>query len=164
MSKSLQRRQFLRLALLSGMVAACRPIRGNRNDENTPPASLPFNASATLALDLRFAPERDAVEYGPSPAGCDRTVIRGSVRDVNGEGAAGLLVHVWAEDQSWETFLPTDAEGAYETAVSQGLSGQTFLIQLIDGAGTTLLSDVVAAPAIPHCDLNMMTVNLVAVR
>jgi hypothetical protein len=119
---------------------------------------------ATLALDLRFVLEGDAIDYSPSPAGCDQTTIRGRVRDVNGEGIAGLLVHVWAEDGNWEALLPTGTGGTYEVVVGQGLSEQTFMIQLMDGAGTTLLSDVIVAPAIPNCDLNMMTVNLTAVR
>lgn len=150
--------------VLSVVAVGCRPTTSDSEDGDASPTAFPLDVPAALALDLRFVPAGDAIDYSSSPDGCDQTVIRGWVRDINGQGVAGLLVHVWAEDGSWEALLPTDAEGAYSVAASQGLSEQTFLIQLIDGAGTTLLSDVIVAPAIPHCDLNMMTVNLVTTR
>ena len=163
MGNQLQRRQFLKLLLISGIAAGCsRAIPDEPEiDANEGPPTPP-DTSTTLALDLRFHLERDAAEYRTHPDGCDRTTIWGTVRDANGNALSGIVVQVWPEDESWIETMVTDAEGAYKIDVAEEVSDATYLVQLRDQAGTTLLSDVTVVQAIPRCELNLMIVNFVA--
>lgn len=164
MGTQLQRRQFLKLMLITGVAAGCRQASSGdpATRVNETLLSPSPDSPLTLSLDLRFQLENQAVDYKRHPDGCDHTVIWGTVRDAGGHGLPGIVVQVWAEDGSWAETLITDAEGAYQVTVAEGVSEKVFLLQLRDQAGTTLLSDVTVAPAIPRCELNLMIVNFVA--
>ena len=161
MSKEIGRRQFLHLLVLSGVVAGCRHLVP---EESTPSPITPIPPvpTVTLTVALRFSPDNDAVDYSPNPAGCDRTTIQGTVRDANGRGVSQIILRVWAQDDSWSGAVMTGEDGFYRVDLADGLTEKIYRLQLVDQSGTTLLSDVVIAPAIPSCDLNLMTVNFVA--
>jgi hypothetical protein len=143
--------------LISGAVAGCRFV----GSVPSSPGSAPLPVG-TLTLDLRYRLENDSIDYSPHAAGCDRTTIRGTVRDAGGNPASGLMVRVWADDPMQATALFTDGGGAYTLDVADALSSAVYHLQLFDAAGLTLLSDVIVAEAIPDCNLNVMTVNFVA--
>ncbi len=157
-SRQLDRRRFLQLLALSGAVIGCQRLAP------AAPVGTPATSSATLTLDLRFVLENAAVSYGPHPRGCDVTSIRGSVRAIDGSPAAGITVHVWADDVSQAITLITSVDGYYSCDVASSTSSDAFHVQLTDQAGTTLYSDVVVAQAAASCNLNLMTVNFVATR
>jgi len=148
MRKSLPRRAFLRLALISGAAAGCSP-------SVTPPTTV---APPTAAS--RFRLENDSINYQPHPRGCDQTTIRGSARAADSAPQAGVMIRLWEEDPAQAVVHVTDAEGNYAVDVSPGLTNQTFRLQVVDSAGAPL-SDVIVAAAIPDCRFNSMSVNFV---
>ncbi|MBN1430843.1 MAG: hypothetical protein JXB07_20905 [Anaerolineae bacterium] len=157
-SKRLDRRRFLQFLVLSGAVVGCRRV------DPTALIGTPTALSATLMLDLRYMLENAAVDYGPHPRGCDVTSIRGSVRDADGSPASGITVHVWPDDVSRTITLSTDESGYYSCDVASSTTSDAFHIQLTDQTGTTLYSEVIVVQAAAHCDLNLMTVNFVAMQ
>ena len=168
MKYALSRRQFLKLALLSPLVAGCRSSLLGSGEEPTPSLEPPTlrppggTSIPTVTLDLRYALENDAVDYGPSE-GC-QTVIAGRVTGPDGQGVPDVWVRVWTEDESGAALAVTDGVGGYQVIVAPSASEITYLIQLMNESGLTLWSDVVVAQAIPVCDLSQMTVNFVAAR
>jgi hypothetical protein len=161
MKKSPGRREFLQLLLLSGAAVGCRRVVP-RADSTATPVAITATPPVTLALDLRFELQNQAIDYAPHPEGCDRTTILGAVRDADGGGLAGVTVHVWAEDGSVETMLTTAGDGTFSLDVADGLSETNYYLQLVDPSGAVLLSDVVIAQALPSCDLNLIQLTFVA--
>jgi len=157
-SKQLDRRRFLQLVALSGAVVGCRRLTP------TTLSSTPTAATTTLALDLLYTLENSAVDYSPHPRGCDVTSIRGSVLAADGSPVDGVLVHVWANDVNQAIRLSTDTGGYYSCDVASSTSDDTFHVQLTDQTASTLFSDVIVVQAVASCDLNLMTVNFVAVE
>jgi hypothetical protein len=162
MKKSPGRREFLQLLLLSGAAVGCRRVVPRADSTATPVAITATPPPVTLALDLRFELQNQAIDYAPHPEGCDRTTILGAVRDAGGGGLAGVTVHVWAEDGSVETMLTTAGDGTFSLDVADGLSETNYYLQLVDPSGVVLLSDVVIAQALPSCDLNLIQLTFVA--
>lgn len=158
----LTRRTFLRLALISGAVVGCG--RTGRQQAVTTPAPAPPLPTGTLALDLRFALENESVSYAARPLDCSATIIEGTVRDVSGSPQAGITIRMWSVDPAQAVAFVTDADGWYSVIAAAGVVNTTFYLQIVDAAGTTLLSDVVAVQAIPDCTHNVMTVNFTATR
>ncbi len=156
----LQRRQFLKILLIAGGLAGCRGLIGNETSEPTP--VIPPVLSPVPAL--RFILEDDAVSYEPHPAGCERTTIRGSVRDITGVGLSGVTIRLWQDDPNAAAALLTDGQGSYETDVDAGLSEQTYHLQIVDQATGAQRSDVIVVTALPSCEHNLMTVNFIAVE
>jgi hypothetical protein len=153
-ARQLDRRRFLQLIFLSGVAVGCQRIA----------SPTPTGSPGTLTLDLRFALENAAVDYGPHPRGCDVTSIKGSVHTADGASASDVVVKVWGDDVAQAVTLQTDAGGYYSCDVASSLTNQAFHVQLTDPAATTLLSDVVVAQAVASCDLNLMTINFVAAQ
>jgi hypothetical protein len=157
-SKQLERRRFLQLLALSGVVVGCQRLTP------TAPSSTPTAATTTLALDLLYVLENSAVDYSPHPRGCDIASIRGSVLAADGSPVDGVLVHVWTDDVNQAIRLSTDAGGYYSCDVASVTSNDTYHVQLTDQTATTLFSDVIVVQAVASCDLNLMTVNFVATQ
>jgi hypothetical protein len=151
------RREFLKLLILAGGVVGCGKLATSEAPPGTPAPKLP----ATVSLDTRFTLENEAVGYGPNPAGCDRTTIRGVVKDSSGSVQPSLVIRLWAANPAAASTLPIDAQGQYTVDVAKVLSGETYHLQLVDATGSVLLSDVIVAQAIPDCTLNLLTVNFV---
>lgn len=160
MSYTLRRRDFLKLLLLSGTVAGCRGLLA-RQPTATSPSPPTLDMPPTVILDLRYVLENQAVDYSKHPSGCNQTTIKGRISDELGNGIQDIVLRIWAEDGSWSQVLISDANGNYAVDVTDGTSELTYLIQLYDIHGTTILSDAVVVQAIPACELNLMTVNFV---
>ena len=185
---TINRRLFLRLLLLSGAAAGCQRTRTTPTEPSTTPtldAPSPTTAAhptpegpttsptdeppgaspaPTVALDLRFAPRNEAVDYSAWPGGCGETYLIGCVIDPDGVGIPGLRVRVWDTESGAATIVTTDADGAYQVYLAQGLTDAILNVQLLDANGLTVLSDVVHAPALPDCGLNQMTITFVPVE
>jgi hypothetical protein len=161
MKKTIARRQFLRLLLMSGAAAGCRRIVPDEQPVPTP-AVITATPPATLTFDLRFELENQAIDYGPHPEGCDRTTIQGGVYDTTGAGLPGITLHVWSDDTDQTSALTTGDDGMFLIDVADGLSEMTYYLQVVEQGGGVLLSDVVIAQALPSCDLNLIQVNFVA--
>jgi hypothetical protein len=160
MSHKLYRRDFLKLLFLSGTMVGCRSlIAGQATPTSPSPPTL--DVPPTVILDLRYVLENQAVDYGKHPEGCDRTTIKGRIRDEQGNGVPDIVLRIWSEDGSWSQVVISDANGSYAVDVASGTSELTYLVQLYDIHGTTILSDAVVIQAIPDCGLNLMTVNFV---
>ncbi len=185
----ISRRLFLRVMLLSGAAIGCRQVpppeepsptgsplpdrpmpspsatRRPTLQEPTPsPTEELQGASAVpaVALDTRFAVQNEAVDYSPWPEGCDGTFLVGQVLDANGEGVSGLRIRIWDVASGAATVVSTDANGAYQVHIAEGLTDAILNVQLLDANGMTVLSDVVHAPVLPDCGLNQMTITFVA--
>jgi len=187
---TINRRLFLRLLLLSGAAAGCQRTRTTPTEQPTTPVpdaampsptvagqTMPEDPTAsptaeppgaspapTVALDLRFAPRNEAVDYSAWPGGCGETFLVGRVIDPDGAGIPGLRIRVWDTESGAATIVTTDADGAYQIYLAQGLTDAILNVQLLDANGLTVLSDVVHAPALPDCGLNQMTITFVPVE
>jgi protocatechuate 3,4-dioxygenase beta subunit len=140
-----------------------RPSSTTLPQSTTTPTEEPPGASAVpvVALDTRFAPQNEAVDYGPWPEGCDGTYLVGRVLDADGVGVPGLRIRIWDVASGAATVVSTDADGAYQVHIAEGLTDAVLNVQLLDANGMTVLSDVVHAPALPDCGLNQMTITFV---
>ena len=130
----------------------------------TTPAPASTIPIGTLALDLRFVLENESVSYGTRLLDCSATTIEGTVRNVTGDPLAGMTIRLWSSDPAQAVALVTDENGWYSAQAATGVVNTTFYLQIVDAAGTTLLSDVAAVQAIPDCSHNVMTVNFTATR
>jgi hypothetical protein len=147
----MERRDFLKLAVISGLAAGC-----TSQVVTTTPVVTP--GTATYGS---FRLENDTVQYGAHPRGCDVTTIRGKVTGADGQPIDGLHIKLWLDDPAQATTLATADGGLYALDVAQGLVRQTFHLQLLDAAGQTTLSEVIVAEAVPDCNLNNLTLNFI---
>jgi hypothetical protein len=112
---------------------------------------------------LEYVLQGDAVEYVTDPDGCVGSTLAGRVVGPDGRGVEGLRVRVWADGDSNVQLARTDADGFYFVRLSDELDDRTYRLLLTDDSGSTVLSEVVVAPAIPDCALNRMVADFVAV-
>jgi hypothetical protein len=149
----MQRRNFLKLALIGGAVTGCAS-QGIATPVATPGTTLYGS----------FHLENDSVQYGAHPRGCDITTIRGQVIGADGQPIDGLQIKLWLDDPGQATIIPTAEDGFYAQDVTQGLVRQTFHLQLFDPASQSTLSEVIVAEAVPDCNLNNMTINFMETK
>jgi hypothetical protein len=148
----ISRRQFITLALLTGLASGCRPPA-------TPEPTSP--SSPTAPADMHFALENDSIAYAPHPRGCDATSVRGSVRLADGSPLSGMVVRLWADDPAAPIDMVTGADGMYAADIAQGTPRTSFHLQLLDPTKENRLSDVIIAEATGSCELNDLTLNFV---
>ena len=158
MTPSISRRQFVILALTSGLAASCRPLlsAGTAAPVTNSPA-----ATTALPTGVRFALENDSISYAAHPRGCDVTSVRGYVHGPGGGPLAGMVIRLWADDPAKATDMVTGDDGTYSADIAQGTPRATYHIQLMDPTKTNRLSDVIIAEATGSCNLNDLTVNFV---
>jgi hypothetical protein len=154
--RQLARRPFLKLLAITGGLAGCGPLLTRQ--ETPTPTLLPV---ATMALNIRYELENQAIDYGRHPAGCSVTGIEGRIG--TSEIPQNVKVHVWDTNGPTDLLLALDATGSYGADVAADLTDGEFNVQVIDTAANSLISDIIIAQAIPQCGLNMMSVNFVAV-
>jgi len=144
------RRQFLKLALISGAVAGCV-----QQVSPTPSGVTPAPTAA-----LRFKLENDSIGYQPHPRGCDQTTVRGSVLGIDGAPISGMAIRIWELEPTQATLIHPDEQGFYAADVAAGLTDASYNLQLVDSSGAAA-SDVIVAAAIRDCRLNYITANFI---
>ena len=114
-------------------------------------------APTPLPAELRFTLDPVTIEYVPRAGRCDWSGLAGRVELGNGEGLAGLRIHVKHAVSDLELGATTDANGNFELRLGEVPLLAPWQVQLQNAAGAPL-SDVTQIVTSEHCAQNLVVI------
>ncbi len=137
---------------------ATATIRPAPSATRAPPATIVARAPATatpLPPGLRFTLDPATIEYLPRAGRCNWSGVAGRVLRRNGDGAAGLQVHLRNVSSGQEASVISDARGNFELRLGELPLLSPWEVQLRSAAGAPL-SDVSQIVTSDQCNQNLM--------